>query len=168
MTIFVISFQNVQPCTFYCRGVVFKIIKSNHKISKLGCIDESFLSNYFYHLYGRASLYHSFCLFFLQQYRSGFFESDAQAKQLGRDIILYAIKKQRGQIIKLVRGGCYLGVNKGKGRGTYVWVTLCTLEKDDFFPLSLPRQHPPLTNFVIFLLCFLTAYKMMSRPSCLA
>ena len=64
-----------------------------------------------------------------------------------------------------MRGGCYLGVNKVKGRGTntqvkftergdrddtfrvrsfdqeictVVWVALCTLEKDNFFPLPLP------------------------------
>ena len=29
-------------------------------------------------------------------------------------------------------------------------------------------KTPPSTNFVIYPLCFLTAYKMMSRPSCLA
>ena len=83
-----------------------------------------------------------------------------------------------------MRGGSYLGVNKGKWRAkshlsfgvhrvirtyvqtqvkciergdrddtfwvhsfdqeicTNVWVTLCTLEKDDFFPLPLPSFTP--------------------------
>ena len=31
-----------------------------------------------------------------EYYRSGFFESDAKAKTLGRDVILYAVRKQRG------------------------------------------------------------------------
>ena len=52
-----------------------------------------------------------------QQYRSGFFESDTPAKTLGCDVILNAVRKQRGYITKLVRGGCYLGVNEGKERG---------------------------------------------------
>ena len=59
-----------------------------------------------------------------KKYGSGFFETDAQAKTHGRDIILYAVKKQRGKITELVRGGCYLGVNKGKGRVSSV-STLC-------------------------------------------
>ena len=36
---------------------------------------------------------------------------------LGHDVILYAVWKQRGEKMKLVKGGGYLGVNEGKGRG---------------------------------------------------
>ena len=31
--------------------------------------------------------------YYMDKYRSGFFESDAQAKQLGCDVILYAVRK---------------------------------------------------------------------------
>ena len=34
-----------------------------------------------------------------------FFESDAQAMTLGRDVLLYAVKKQRGQAKELGREG---------------------------------------------------------------
>ena len=40
-----------------------------------------------------------------QWYRPGFFESDATATALGRDIILYAVRKQRGQVKELGREG---------------------------------------------------------------
>ena len=41
----------------------------------------------------------------LQQYRSVFFESNAQAKMLGRDVNLFAVEKYKGQVTKLGREG---------------------------------------------------------------
>ena len=38
-----------------------------------------------------------------QKYRSVFFKSEAQAKQLGRDIILYALRKQRSVLLYVHR-----------------------------------------------------------------
>ena len=34
-----------------------------------------------------------------QYYKSGFYESDVQAKMLGRDVTMYTVKKQRGWVI---------------------------------------------------------------------
>ena len=66
----------------------------------------------------------------------GFFESDAQAKTLGRDVILYAVRKQRGEITKLVKGGYYLGVKESKGRGKKLSFSSV------HFPLPLPLFTP--------------------------
>ena len=43
--------------------------------------------------------------------------SEAQAKQLVCDVTINVVRKLRGKITKLVRGGCYVGVKEGKGRG---------------------------------------------------
>ena len=54
----------------------------------------------------------------------------------------------------------------------YVWVTLCTPEKDDFsLSLYLPSHQSStlsLTYVINYPHFFLTAYKMTSRPSILA
>ena len=49
------------------------------------------------------------------------FDSEApplsQQNSYGCDVTVLTVRKQRGKITKLVRGGCYLDVKEGKARG---------------------------------------------------
>ena len=78
-------------------------------------------------------------------------KSDTKATTLGCDVILYAVRKQRG----------------------YKSVLLYVHQKRDAFSPSLylcshQGSAPSLPNSFTCPLCFLSAYKMMSSPSVLA
>ena len=47
-----------------------------------------------------------------KQYWLGFFEFNDPAKMLGCDVILYAVRKQRGQVKELVREGEHRFIDK--------------------------------------------------------
>ena len=87
----------------------------------------------------------------------GFFESDAQAKMLGREVILHAVRKLCLKTLIFIYKSVFLYVH----------------QKRDAFSLSVYLRSnqgttPSLPNFVTYPLCFLTACEMMSRPSILA
>ena len=86
---------------------------------------------------------------------------------LGLDVILYAVRKQRGEITKLGRESVNTGKGKRKKHPSFgVHTVICRGSKFKksrriLLTLSLP-------NFFIYPLCFLNTYKITSCPSAVA